>query len=225
MCERIKNKVDISIQSDLSENDLLRLRACSELAVDCEMTGLNPHRDLLCVVQLCDSNGEINIIKTREWSNAKNLQCILNDTSITKVFHFAIMDCAFLYLYLNMHLDNIYCTKIASKIARTYAPKHSLTELTKEFLSIDLDKRSGVTFWCAEQLTPEQIDYAANDVIYLLDCKKHLEQLLEQKGVLKTGLSYRELNERTQKMVPTLVYLWVNGWDFGKEDTSSIFGR
>jgi ribonuclease D len=222
---KIQNGTRLILQEDLSASDLSRLRESSIVAMDCEMTGLNPHRDLLCLVQLCDRSGTVTIVRTENWLKAHLLQELLLDPNVTKVFHFAIMDYAFLLKHLNVRLTNVYCTKMASKIARTYSPKHGLADLVAELFDTELDKAQRTTFWCSDRLTAKQLEYAANDVAYLLEVKASLDTILDKKGILPTGISYKDLNSRCQAFIPTLVHLWLNGWDFGMKDPTSVFGR
>jgi ribonuclease D len=219
-----KNGNKYYTEEDLSQDDVNRLRLSKVIAVDTELTGLNPNRDLLCLVQICDKDGNLNFIKTHDWSKSKNLRDILLDDSITKIFHFAIADCSFFLTQMGIEVKNAYCTKIASKIARTYSPEHSLSSLVKEFLSIELDKTQTSSDWLKDNLTPEQLKYAANDVLWLIQLKENLDGILGRKGLLPTEITYGELNRKCQSFIPILVHLAVNGWDFGREDRKSIFG-
>ncbi len=213
------------LQEDLSEADLSRLYSANLVAVDCEMAGLNPRRDPLYLVQLCDAHHNINILRTADWHQARRLKEVLLSPVIQKVFHFAIMDCAFLTANLGAPVQNAYCTKIASKIARTYAATHSLSTLAEELLGNPIDKKQRTTFWGSDELTAAQIEYAIQDVVNLLEIKERLEAIMSRKGQLPDGITYLELNQACQHFIPTLVHLWTNGWDFGKEDPASIFGR
>lgn len=210
---------------DLSDSDVLRIRKSKIIALDTETAGLNPARDALYLVQICDPNGETDIIRNRDWSAAHNIRNILIDPSITKVIQFAIMDCGFIFKHMGALPQNVYCTKIASKLARTYAPSHNLSSLVGELIGTPLDKKQQSTFWGQEPLSPEQLEYASNDVKWLLRIKDALDTILEIKGTLPTGIGYTELNRMCQSFIPALVHLWLNGWDFGKEDPSSFFGR
>lgn len=213
-----------ALQEDLTDDDLERLLACEAVAVDTELTGLNPNRDLLCLVQICDDDRTVNFLKTRNWAACENLKRLLLDPGVIKIFHFALADCSFFLTNLGVTVQNAYCTKIASKIARTYSPEHSLSVLVKEFFRVDLDKTQTSTDWLRDDLTPEQLKYAANDVLWLIDLKRELEGILSRKGNLPTSLTYEELNARCQTFIPNLVHLSVNGWDFGREDRNSVFG-
>ncbi len=224
----MRKKVDTpSLQEDLTEDDLNRFRQAAVVAVDCEMTGLNPHRDLLCLVQICDRSGTVRIVRTQHWRDAQHLKALMQDAAVVKIFHFAIMDCAFLMQSLGVEVNNAYCTKIASKLARTYTEEHSLVTLVKEILGVELNKSEQSSFWLAEVLTAKQLTYAANDVLYLIELRERLSAMLERKGALPTGVSYVELNQSCQQFIPALVHLWVNGWDFGRQERSAaaVFGR
>ncbi len=210
---------------DLLESDVMRIKKSKAVALDTETAGLNPHRDPLYLIQVCDQDGVIDFVKTKDWQAAHNLHRILTDSAIAKVFHFAIMDCAFILKNLGVLPQNLYCTKIASKITRTYAPAHTLAVLVEEMMGVTLNKKQQSTFWGREPLTTEQLEYATNDVKYLLEIKARLEDILVQKEMLPTGISYIELNQKCQAFIPFLVHLWLNGWDFAKEDQASIFGR
>jgi ribonuclease D len=215
---------DLTVQKDLSVADLERIQSSGIIAVDTEMTGLNPNRDLLCLVQICDVNNIVNIIKTRNWSEANNLIKVLTDSSIIKVIHFAVSDCSFFLTNMAVTVINPYCTKIASKIARTYSPDHDLKTLVSEFFNVELDKTQTSTDWLRDDLSLKQLQYAMNDVKWLIPLKSKLEAILSRKGVLPSGASYIELNEKCQSVIPTLVQLSVHGWDFGREDRNSVFG-
>jgi len=156
---------------DLSQSDVTRIRKSKAVALDTETAGLNPHRDSLFLIQICDRDGVIDFVKTQDWQAAHNLHSVLTDPAIVKVAHFAIMDCGFILKNLGVLPQNFYCTKIASKIARTYAPAHNLTCLVEEMMGVTLDKKQQITFWGREPLTAEQLEYAANDVKYLLEIK------------------------------------------------------
>jgi ribonuclease D len=210
---------------DLPPEDSKRISKTGIVAIDCEMGGLNPYRDNLYVVQLAEPAGIIHILRAKEWDSARNFKKLLVDQKITKVFHFAIMDCAFLMHRLHSPVNGAYCTKIASKIARTYSSSHSLSTLIKEFFNVTLDKDLQKSFWGSAEISSEQLEYASNDVRYLLPIKERLEKIMADKGSLPSGISYLELNQRCQAAIPLLTHLWINGWDFGKEDPDSIFGK
>ncbi len=216
-----------SVIEDILDSDLDRFRTAGLVAVDCEMTGLNPHRDLLALVQVGDREGFVRLVRRRDWRNARNLITLFTDPKVIKVFHFAIMDCAFILTHLGVETANPYCTKIASKLARTYTEEHSLSGLVKELFALEMNKSEQSTFWLADQLSTKQLTYAAQDVLYLPELRERLEGMLAKKGDLPTGPSYSEMNRKCQAFIPSLVQLWVNGWDFGRETRAAtmIFGR
>ncbi|MBR1945559.1 MAG: ribonuclease D [Alphaproteobacteria bacterium] len=153
------------------------------VAVDTETMGLELHRDRLCLVQLGDSQGNCHIVRFRKGQyDAPNLKALLTDSSVLKIFQYARFDVAALYLYLGVLCAPVYCTKIASKIARTNAPSHSLKALCLSLLGIELEKEQQCSDWGAEKLSEEQLKYAANDVLYLHSLKEKLDALLEREG-------------------------------------------
>lgn len=218
-------QTEYCVQEDLTEVDLERLRQSEAVAIDTEMTGLDPRRDLLCLVQVCDHDGYVNFLRTADWTTAKNLKTLLGDETIPKIFHFALMDCSFLLQHTGVEPVNLYCTKIASKIARTYSPDHGLAKLVNELLDTKLDKTQQSSFWLAPELSQAQLKYAANDVMWLNELRAELESIMDYKGQLPSGISYRELNERCQAFLPTLVQLFLNGWDVGQGDRNAIFSH
>lgn len=211
-------------QNDLSTLDLKRISNSGIVAIDCEMGGLNPNRDQLYLVQISDRHDVVNLIKTSQWQEAENLKSILMNKKIIKVFHFAIIDNAFLNKHLSIVVENSYCTKIASKLARTYSDSHGLGSLLEDLLGLAKDKKLQTSYW-GGQITKEQIQYAIKDVKYLIKIKDKIESILAEKGALPTGITYLELNNKCQQFIPTLTQLWLNGWDFGIEDPKSVFGH
>ncbi len=154
----------------------------SVVAVDTETLGLIPARDRLCTVQLCTASGQILIVQTKDYTKATNLRALMEDPSICKLFHFARFDVAMIQHHLSCEVRNIYCTKVASKIARCNTERHSLGELCSCFVGKRLSKESQRSDWGAETLTQQQLVYAASDVIYLHEIKNALDVLLEREG-------------------------------------------
>lgn len=175
------------------------------LSVDCEMMGLLPQRDKLCLVQLCDSEQTTTLVKIEPPNKAPNLKKLFENPDIKKIFHFARTDLAFLYQWLDIDLKNVFCTKSASKLVRTYTDKHSLKDLLKELLSTDIDKNSQLTDWGAKELSKDQIKYAANDVLFLIPAYYKLIELLQRENRL-------EIVEETNKFLPTLAKLDLLGY-------------
>lgn len=153
-----------------------------ELAVDTETMGLLPHRDRLCLVQLCNPSGFVTAIRIeRGQTEAPHLKQLLEAPHITKIFHFARFDVATLSHHLGAEITPIYCTKIASKLARTYSPKHGLKELVRELTGVELDKSAQSSDWGNPvNLSAEQLAYAANDVRYLIQLRATLTEMLQR---------------------------------------------
>lgn len=217
------SQLRFEIQDDLTPDDLKRLEQSEGVGIDCEMTGLNPHRDLLCLVQVCDQDGRVSYLRNGDWENATNLKRLLENEQVLKIFHYALMDCSFLIQKTGAAPRNLYCTKIASKLARTYSPEHGLSRLTQELLNVKLDKSQQTTDWLADELTPAQLKYAANDVVWLNEIRASLEDLLRRKGALPSGVSYLELNAQCRDFIPTLCHLFLGGWSLGASDRAAVF--
>jgi ribonuclease D len=151
----------------------------NSVAIDTEALGLNNHRDRLCVVQLSPGDGSADVIQiSKDQTQAPNLVRLLADQSKIKIFHFARFDVAILYKYLNVVTQPVYCTKIASKLTRTYTDRHGLKDLVREFLNIDVSKQQQSSDWAADELSSAQLEYAASDVLYLHQLKEILDQRL-----------------------------------------------
>ena len=149
------------------------------VAIDSETMGLKPQRDRLCLIQLSSGDGNAHLVQFERCNyNAPNLVKLLVDPNIKKVFHYARFDVAIIKKYLKVQTNSIYCTKIASKLVRTYTDKHGLKDLCKELLNLDLSKQQQSSDWGAKNLTEEQKTYAASDVLYLHKIKEILDQRL-----------------------------------------------
>jgi ribonuclease D len=149
------------------------------VAIDTETMGLKPHRDRLCLVQLSSGNGKAHIVQfDQEEYKANNLISILQNPEILKIFHYARFDVAILEMYLNTATQSVFCTKIASKLVRTYTDRHGLKDLCKELLNIELSKQQQSSDWGTSKLTDEQMQYAASDVLYLHKIKDILASRL-----------------------------------------------
>lgn len=167
---------------DLPDTLLQRYLQADRLAVDTETMGLRPHRDRLCLVQLCDPQGYTAVVRVeRGQTAAPNLKQLFEAPQVTKVFHFARFDIATLRHHLDIWVQPIFCTKIASKLARTYSSRHGLKELIRELEGIDLDKSAQSSDWGNPiNLSEEQLRYAVNDVRYLLSAQTKLTQMLQR---------------------------------------------
>jgi ribonuclease D len=158
-------------------------RYTGAVAVDTETLGLSPHRDRLCVVQLSPGDGSADVVQIgREIGPAPNLKKLLADTTKTKIFHFARFDIGMLHRWLGVMPGPVYCTKIASRLSRTYTDKHGLKDLTKELLGKDMSKQQQSSDWGAETLTEAQVAYAADDVLNLHALKAKLDVMLAREG-------------------------------------------
>ncbi|MCE3232298.1 MAG: rnd [Rickettsiaceae bacterium] len=153
------------------------------VAVDSETMGLNNLRDKLCVVQLSGGDGKAHVVQLdRSNYDAPNLKKLFQDEKVTKIFHFARFDVAVIRHYLGVPTNSIYCTKIASKLVRTYTDAHGLKDLCQELLDKKISKQQQSSDWGAETLTKEQISYAASDVLHLHEIKEKLDMMLEREG-------------------------------------------
>jgi len=168
----------------LHRGDLPDLTAYRDIvAIDTETLGLVPHRDRLCVVQLSPGDGTADIVQIpREGTDAPNLRRLLADPSIIKLFHFARFDVAVLFNALGVIPSPVYCTKIASRLVRTYTDRHGLKDLVRELLGLDMSKQQQSSDWGAETLTEAQLAYAASDVIHLHELKARLDAMLAREG-------------------------------------------
>lgn len=167
---------------DITPELLARYMQAEAIAVDTETMGLNPLRDRLCLIQLCDHTGYVTAIKVaRGQTEAPNLKQLLEDANITKIFHFARFDLATLQHHLSIVNSPVFCTKIASKIARTYSPRHGLKSLVQELEGVELDKSQQSSDWGnVDALSDEQLSYAANDVRYLHSLRDRLTTMLKR---------------------------------------------
>jgi ribonuclease D len=155
----------------------------SSVAIDTEAMGLNPHRDRLCLVQLSGGDGNAHLVQfAPDDYEAPRLKRLLADPAVLKLFHFARFDIAMLYQYLGVMTYPIYCTKIASRLARTFTDRHGLRDLCKDLLGVDLSKQQQSSDWGAASLTEEQLRYAASDVLHLHALRARLDAMLAREG-------------------------------------------
>ena len=153
------------------------------VAVDCETMGLNPHRDRLCVVQLSGGDGHAHLVQVgKGQAEAPNLRAMLENPNVLKLFHFGRFDIAALLNAFGAQTAPVYCTKIASRLIRTYTDRHGLAKLLQELLNVDISKQQQSSDWGAETLTDAQIDYAASDVLYLHRLRDELNTRLLREG-------------------------------------------
>jgi ribonuclease D len=159
------------------------LKLGATIAVDCETMGLQPHRDRLCLVQISAGDGDQHLVQFAAGTyQAPNLMALLADPEVTKIFHFARFDVAMLRHHLGVVCTPVYCTKIASKLVRTYTDRHGLKELCRDLLGVDLPKQQQTSDWGAAKLSREQLAYAADDVKYLHQLRERLDAMLEREG-------------------------------------------
>ncbi len=176
------------------------------VAVDTETMGLNPLRDRLCVIQLSSGDGNCHIVQFGPGGyDAPRLKALLEDPTVTKLFHFARFDIATVRQHLGVVCAPVYCTKIASRLVRTYTDRHGLKDLCRELLGVDLAKQQQSSDWGAEELTPEQREYAAGDVLYLHRLRERLDEMLarENRGALAAACF---------EFLPTRAALDLEGW-------------
>lgn len=187
--------------------DLSAYEKADAVAVDSETLGLNPLRDRLCVVQLSPGDGTADVVQIdRGQSGAPNLAALLTDRSKPKIFHFARFDVAVIYHHLGIRVQPVWCTKIASRLSRTYTDRHGLKDITKELLGIELSKQQQSSDWAAETLSDAQLAYAASDVLHLHTLKDKLDFMLQREG-------RSHLANACFEFLPTRADLDLAGWD------------
>lgn len=178
------------------------------VAIDTETLGLNPHRDRLCVVQLSPGDGTADIVQIPAGAgpgSAPNLEALLADPRSTKLFHFARFDVAVLGKTFGLTVAPVWCTKIASRLTRTYTDRHGLKELVRELIGVDLSKQQQSSDWAAEELSEAQLQYAASDVLYLHALREKLASMLARDG-------RTELAQACFQFLPTRAKLDLAGW-------------
>jgi ribonuclease D len=191
----------------LHRGDLPKLSAYKgAVAIDTEAMGLDPNRDRLCVVQLSPGDGSADVVQiAADPADAPNLKALLADKTKLKIFHFARFDAGILYKTFGVMPEPIYCTKIASRLARTYTDKHGLKDLARELLGVDLSKQQQLSDWGAAELTEAQISYAATDVLHLHALKQKLDAMLAREH--RSGLATACFG-----FLPDRVKLDLGGW-------------
>ena len=200
-------------QDDLPSNIL---QSAKSLAIDTEATGLSVQRDRLCLVQISDGNGDVYLVQffgAGHQYNCPNLKRLLLNDDVLKIFHFARFDIMMLEKALNINLSNIYCTKVASKMVRTFTERHGLRDLARELIGVDINKQQQTSDWGAQHLSEAQQTYAASDVLYLHQLKDALDPLLKREN--RTVLA-----QACFDFLPTRSRLDVLGWDHESKDFS-----
>jgi ribonuclease D len=182
-------------------------RYTHSVAIDTETLGLNPHRDRLCVVQLSNGDGSADVVQIPAGhTDAPNLKKLLADPKVTKIFHFARFDIAVLYQAFGATTGPLYCTKIVSKLVRTYTDRHGLKDLVREVLGIEISKQQQSSDWGAQTLTDAQLTYAASDVLHLHALREKLDAMLLREN-------RTELAKACFDFLPTRAKLDLQGWE------------
>jgi ribonuclease D len=176
-----------------------------EIAVDTEAMGLNPFRDALCVVQLSSGDGTAHVVQLDRSFDCPNLKTLLADTSRLKLFHFARFDVAMMRRWLDIDCQPVWCTKIASKLCRTYTDRHGLKDVAREIAGVDMSKAQQSSDWGAEELTDAQLNYCASDVLHLHKIKSGLEGMLKRENRL-------DLAQACFDFLPVRARLDLEGW-------------
>ena len=183
-------------------------RYTTSVAIDTETMGLNPHRDRLCVVQLSSGDGSADVVQIpKDHTDAPNLKALLADASVTKIFHFARFDIAALYHAFGVMPQPLYCTKIASRLSRTYTDRHGLKDLVRDVLNIDLSKQQQSSDWGSQNLSEAQLAYAASDVLHLHALRERLDAMLAREG-------RAALAQACFDFLPTRAKLDLQGWEY-----------
>lgn len=178
----------------------------SIVAIDCETMGLNPHRDRLCLIQMSGGDGNCHLVQVEQGQTAApNLVKMLEDPKVLKLFHFGRFDIAALFHTFGATTAPVYCTKIASKMVRTFTDRHGLKNLLQELLSVDISKHQQQSDWGAPELSEGQLDYAASDVLYLHALREELDKRLAREG-------RTELAAACFEFLPTRAKLDIEGW-------------
>jgi ribonuclease D len=192
---------------ELSQGDLPEgVRFGTAVAIDTETMGLNPHRDRLCLVQLSAGNGAAHIVRFAAGQYAApRLKALMTDPAVLKIFHFARFDIAVIRRFLGVMPQPVYCTKIASRLCRTFTDRHGLKDLCRDLLNVELSKEQQSSDWGAAELTQAQLKYAASDVLYLHALRTKLDEMLVREG-------RREFAEACFRFLPTRAELDLAGW-------------
>ncbi|MEO1705160.1 MAG: ribonuclease D [Pseudomonadota bacterium] len=176
------------------------------VAIDCETMGLNPHRDRLCLVQMSGGDGNAHLVQVEiGQTEAPNLAALLRDPTVLKLFHFGRFDIAAMYHAFGALAAPVYCTKIASRLVRTYTDRHGLKNLTSELIDVDISKQQQMSDWGAAELSDAQMEYAASDVLYLHRLREKLNERLEREGRM-------QIAQACFDFLPTRAKLDLAGW-------------
>ena len=215
-----------NLTPDIPDNLIESYLSESEIAVDTELHGLRLFRDEVCLVQICDDKNNVSLIKPDKYQTPPNLKHLLTDSDVTKVFHFAVTDVAFIKTSMNIEVGPFCCTKIMSKLIRTYTQDHGLKDLILEVHGKQINKEQQQSNWDSDKLSEKQLEYAANDVLYLVNIYRKLQEMMNKRSPLKSGITISELNQKAQSILPGLVELLIHG--YGDKDggwESSLFSH
>jgi ribonuclease D len=201
-----KTQKALLFETDLPDDIFQRYMAKAIIAIDTETRGLKIPRDRLCLIQLCDDDGLVAFVRFNQGQAAPNLKKLLESPKVVKLFHFGRFDIAVLKHYMNVDVTPVFCTKIASKLVRTYTDRHGLKDLVFEILGIELDKTNQSSDWARRDLSESQIEYAANDVRVLIPLYEKMKALLEREKLT-------DLAQRLFDFLPTVCELDLRGWN------------
>ena len=201
-----------TLNSDISDKLLEMYLAEPEIAIDTELHGLRLYRDEVCLIQICDDKKNVSLIKPTAKQLPPNLKRLLTDPNVIKIFHFALSDVAFFKTSLNIEVAPFRCTKVMSKLIRTYTQGHGLKDLSLELLGHDLNKDQQQTNWAQNNLSSKQLEYAANDVLELIQIYRKLSEMMDNRPPLTSGTTVNELNHKAQAMLPSMVELLIHGY-------------
>ena len=214
------------IHDDIPEGIFNNFMKLEKIAVDTELHGLTMNRDQICLVQLCDQEKQVCLVRPKRDGGYSRLKSLMENKDVLKVFHFALTDVAFFKTSLNIEVTPFCCTKVMSKLIRTYTQNHGLKDLHMELLGIQMEKEQQQTNWAESDLSQNQLKYAANDVLRLLEIFERLQKMIISRNRLPGGKSISELNETAQSMLPGMVELLVHGYgDLDRGWQTSLFSH
>ena len=214
------------IYEDIPEGIFNNFMKLEKIAVDTELHGLTLNRDQICLVQLCDQEEQVCLVRPKQGVGVSRLKTLMENKDVLKVFHFALTDVAFFQTSLNIGVTPFCCTKVMSKLIRTYTQNHGLKDLHMELLGIQMEKEQQQTNWAESDLSQNQLKYAANDVLRLLEIFERLQKMIILRNRLPGGKSISELNETAQSMLPGMVELLVHGYgDLDRGWQTSLFSH
>ena len=214
------------VHDDIPEGIFNKLMKLEKIAVDTELHGLTMNRDQICLVQICDQEEQVCLVRPKQGAGVSRLKALMENKDVLKVFHFALTDVAFFQTSLNIEVTPFCCTKVMSKLIRTYTQNHGLKDLHMELLGIQMEKEHQQTNWAESDLSQNQLKYAANDVLRLLEIFERLQKMIISRNRLPGGKSISELNETAQSMLPGMVELLVHGYgDLDRGWQTSLFSH